>query len=153
MYLKAGECVRMDECPGVGGMIKILKETIDRDINRSVREQGVTAAQMRAMVTLHRAGEPIPEKRLEQELHISQPSTVNLVRRMESKGFVGTKPSEADGRSTLVFLTEEGREKCRLTRDDMIQTEKRMIDGFSEEELKQFESYLWRVYSNLNPAE
>ena len=94
-------------------LIKLIAEASERDVNRQMKDQEVTATQARALGYLSYANQPIPEKKLEKALHISQPSTAGLVHRLQDRGLIATSPCPDDGRSTLVALTEKGSGKYR----------------------------------------
>lgn len=47
----------------------------------------------------------------------SQPTMSNAVSQLVERGWVGKQPSPDDGRSTLVALSEAGRQELRRTRD------------------------------------
>lgn len=134
-------------------LIKIISEQGERNLNRLLKRLDVTATQMRALHTIQMAGEPIPEKRLEERLHISQPSTVGLVRRMESKDLLTTTPSPEDGRSILLQLTPKGEEVCRQSRTAMEYGKTCMERGFSDEEREQLHNLLYHVYENMSNDE
>lgn len=131
-------------------LIKIISEQGERNLNRFLKELDVTAPQMRALHTIQKAGEPIPEKRLEERLHISQPSTVGLVRRMESKGLLTTTPSSEDGRSILLQLTPKGSKVCQQSKQAMEYGRTCMERGFSDEEKRQLHNLLYHVYENMS---
>lgn len=130
-------------------LLKIISETTERIVNRQLKRLDMTSSQMLALGTIQAAGEPIPEKRLEEELHISQPSTVGLVRRMEGKGVISTSRSPEDGRSILLSLTPKGEEICREGEKDRHFGETLMAQGLSGEEKEQLHCLLSHVYKNL----
>lgn len=130
-------------------LLKIISETAERGMNRAFRSFGVTVTQMRALIIIHDAGTPIPEKQLEESLHISQPSTVGLVRRMESKGLIMTSRSPVDGRSILLKLTPEGEEIYQKSVASKDYGQVRIERGFSDNEKEQLLDLLYRVYENM----
>ena len=95
----------------------------------------------------------ISQKELSDLLHI-KPSTANVsVRRMENGGFVEKRPDPLDHRITRIYKTEK---LCIL--QEQIQriweeNEKRMTDGFSQEEMVQLGGFLDRMYDNLRNGE
>lgn len=131
-------------------LIKIISEQGERNLNRLLKELDVTAPQMRALYTIQTAGEPIPEKQLEERLYISQPSTVGLVRRLENKGLLMTTPSPNDGRSILLQLTPKGEAVCQQSKQAMEYGRTCMERGFSEEEKRQLHNLLYQVYENMS---
>lgn len=130
-------------------LIKVISELAEKNMNRMLKKNDVTATQNRALFIIREAGEPIPEKYLEEALHISQPSTVGLVRRMECKELVTTSQSPQDRRSILVGITPKGEEICRESYQDMKKGEALMERGLSEEEKQELKSLLFHVFENM----
>lgn len=134
-------------------LIKLIAEQAERNANRLLRRLDITSSQLRALLTIEEAGEPIPEKRLEEQLHISQPSTVGLVRRMEGKELITTTPSPRDRRSILLELTPKGKKICQESKQDMIYGQNVVEQGLSEEEKCQLRRILGQIYQNLSKDE
>lgn len=72
-----------------------------------------------------------------------------MLDRMENMGLIVRKPDPKDRRNRLIALTE----KAKSLQDDYTKISERMNEiyytGFTEEEIRQFESYLQRVLNNL----
>lgn len=134
-------------------LIKLIAEQAERNANRLLKQLGVTSSQLRALFVLEEADGPIPEKQLEEQLHISQPSTVGLVRRMESKEMLTTTPSQKDRRSILLQLTPKGEKICQDSKKDMAYGQDIIEQGLSEEEKHQLRRILGQIYQNLSDEE
>jgi DNA-binding MarR family transcriptional regulator len=74
------------------------------------RTLGVTDIEMLALVHLAEQGELAPSA-LANLLDLSSGGATALVQRLERNGHVGRKPHPTDGRSTLIRLTDETRER------------------------------------------
>ena len=72
-----------------------------------------------------------------------------MLDRMEQSGLIQREPSPSDRRALLIRLTD----KARALREDYDRISQRMNEmyylGFTEAEIRQFESYLQRVLDNL----
>ena len=72
-----------------------------------------------------------------------------MLDRMESSGLIVRQPSPTDRRACLIALTE----RARQLQQDYDRISQQMNElyyrGFSEDEIRQFESYLYRVLDNL----
>lgn len=130
-------------------LLKVISESTERIVNRQLKRLDMTSSQMNALGAIKAAGEPVPEKYLEEKLHISQPSTVGLVRRMEGKNLITTQKSTLDGRSILVSLTQKGEETLKAAEQDKHFGQDLMGRGMSEEEKCQLRDLLYHVYENL----
>jgi DNA-binding MarR family transcriptional regulator len=79
-------------------------------------------------------------------------STINKsVRRLESAGLVRREPSPKDGRVTLVFLTEKGREVETATKAAWAELERRTVAGLSEAEQRQFRELALKILPHVEP--
>ena len=77
-------------------------------------------------------------------------STINKsVRRLESAGLVRREPSPKDGRVTLVFLTEKGRELETATKAAWAELERRTVAGLSEAEQRRFRELALKILPNV----
>jgi DNA-binding MarR family transcriptional regulator len=74
------------------------------------RTLGVTDIEMLALVHLAEQGDLAPSA-LANLLDLSSGGTTALVQRLERNGYVGRKPHPTDGRSTLIRLTDETRDR------------------------------------------
>lgn len=58
-------------------------------------------------------------------------------------------PVSHDGRMKRIIMTDKSRELSRKMQADYERTEKQLISGFSEEELKKLRGFLDRIQTNL----
>jgi DNA-binding MarR family transcriptional regulator len=65
-------------------------------------------AQVLMLRTLETAG-PVTPGQLADELHLARPTVSNLVRELAASGLLDRKPSEQDGRSVTLELTDRAR--------------------------------------------
>lgn len=77
-------------------------------------------------------------------LGIKQQSLNELIKKLEKKGYVERKPSEADKRVMIVHLTEEGK-KVEQKEEEY----EEIFNCLSNEELEQFSSYIDRILNSL----
>ena len=88
--------------------------------------------------------EPISIKELAQELKIRPQSLNDHLRRMERDGLIKKEVSPEDKRIVLISLTEEA-----YNIDLDYKNFESIFDGFSQEDLEQFEEYLKKLEINL----
>ena len=87
----------------------------------------------------------ISHRELSYLLGISTQSMSELLRKLESKGYVKRVPSEQDRRSMNIVLTEEGKKAVDQAGGLDDRDTERLFDCFSEEEKEQFKQYLERL--------
>jgi len=110
---------------------------------------GVTPAQIRVLLYLHRREGCAPQAAVTEYLGV-KPSTVNgILDRMEEKELVERSVSETDGRRRLISLTEKGRAQREEFHRVFQETETLMRTGLSGEEQETLLRLLKQVAANL----
>lgn len=140
------------ETQSIGSMIKILSEAIGQQANRSGREFNLTMQQIKILHYLsqrEKRGETTMQKDIQSYMHISHPTTVNMLRLLREKGFIDISTSEKDKRMKIVALT--GKEKCFATKisRDREKMEKRLVAGLTKSEQSDLRRYLQQMYQNV----
>ncbi len=72
-----------------------------------------------------------------------------MLDRLEGAGHIAREPSGEDRRVVLVRLTEENRRQRRLYDQVSEEMTGLFYEGFTWEEITEFENYLRRVFENL----
>ncbi len=83
-------------------------------------------------------------KELAQVLGIRVSSLNETLAKMEKDGLIERKPSDADKRVVLIYLTEAG---CNIEIEQRDEVD--MLDGFSDDELTQLSDYISRMLKNV----
>ena len=114
----------------------LMKQFAAEDIwaDVSMREYDV-------LYTLSKGREPLRLCDLNRHVLLSQPALSRLVDRLAERGFVERRPDPADGRSTLLSLTEAGRAAQRqIGRQHARGVARAMTAGLDPAELRQLEA-------------
>ncbi len=137
-----------------GFLVSKIHQLSGRIFNRLLREQGIefNSAQGRILFVLwERDGIPIRE--LSEKTQLSKSTLTSMLDRLEGGGHVVREPSSEDRRVILVKLTEANRrQKDKYDRVSREMTEL-YYDGFTWEEVEEFEEYLRRILVNLQKSE
>ncbi len=137
-----------------GFLVSKIHQLSGRIFNRLLREQGIefNSAQGRILFVLwERDGIPIRE--LSKKTQLSKSTLTSMLDRLEGGGHVVREPSSEDRRVILVKLTEANRrQKDKYDRVSREMTEL-YYDGFTWEEVEEFEEYLRRILVNLQKSE
>ena len=83
---------------------------------------------------------------LSREMHIDKASQVSLLDQAESAGWLIRTRSKEDRRRHELKLTPKGEAMAAKIRKQTMRHEKKYVDRFSPEELKQLVEYLHRIY-------
>ena len=96
--------------------------------------------------------EPPCPRDIEDEFHLSHPTVSGLLQRLEKKEFIQLKPDAHDRRCKRIHVLPKGRE-CQENMHQVIRTnEKRLVEGFTEEEQAKFAELLNRAIANMGGA-
>ena len=122
--------------------------------NRIFEPYGVTGKQAMILTYILFHGDShLSQRDIEKEFRL-RPSTINsALCYLEDGGFIERTVSESDARAKRVTATEKGekifKDLCECTAGQ----EKAMINGFSEDEIKQLNNYLDRIFANITQSQ
>ena len=133
----------------LGHSFKKLHFLMEHAINQRLVELDLTTAQGHAIGYLRRAKEPPCARDIETVYGLSHATVSGILSRMEAKGFIGFRADEQDRRVKRIYLLEKGRACSQGICQRIEESEQTMTEGFTEEELEQFRSYLQRAICNL----
>lgn len=132
--------------PSVGRLLGFSSKVCSELSEKMLLPSGLTLKQWVLLTALWR-GDGLTVGELAVYYRASEPSTSNLIARMEKKGLLVRKHDKLDRRQVKVFLTEDGKSLAYLV-DFYSQVNEVLLDGFSEIEKKQFTKMLERVIEN-----
>ena len=134
-----------------GFLVTKVKQLSDRVFEKILNEKKIDAfngAQGRILYVLWQK-DGISIKTLSEQCGLAITSLTSMLERMEKQGLLRRESDEKDKRKTLLFLTD----RAYALREDYEDVSARMgtvfYEGFSEEEIRLFESLLHRVLDNL----
>ncbi len=134
-----------------GFLVTKVKQLSDRVFEKILNEKKIDAfngAQGRILYVLWQK-DGISINTLSEQCGLAITSLTSMLERMEKQGLLRRESDEKDKRKTLLFLTD----RAYALREDYEDVSARMgtvfYEGFSEEEIRLFESFLHRVLDNL----
>lgn len=131
-------------------LVKVLSEAFKRVGDAAMRADDITHSQMGVLACIQRCGDDACSfKDIQHFMHVSQPTTVGLIQRLEGKGFIETFACSTDQRVKLARLTEDGQAVLETAQVHFEKTVSEMERGFTEDELETFKGYLVRMIENL----
>lgn len=121
---------------------------IGKDNFRSVlSENGVFQGQDEILfLIMHKEG--LKPSEIAKYLHTSLASISVSLKRLEKQGFIEKRNDENDARISHIYINEKGRTALRNIHEKLFDNHKRMLIGFSEEDVKQLRIYLDRIIFN-----
>lgn len=133
-----------------GFLLSKVHQLSGRVFNRLLREHGIefNSAQGRILFVLWK-GDSIPITELADETMLSKSTLTSMLDRLEEAGHIRRDQSPEDRRVILIHLTDENKRlKNKYERVSREMTEL-FYEGFTWEEIKEFEGYLRRTLENL----
>jgi len=133
-----------------GFLISKIHQISGRIFNGLLRERGIefNSAQGRILFVLWEK-DSIPIKELSEKTRLSKSTLTSMLDRLERKGHITREPSEEDRRIILVNLTEENRRQRRLYDQVSEEMTGLFYEGFTWDEITEFEGYLKLILDNL----
>jgi DNA-binding MarR family transcriptional regulator len=86
---------------------------------------------------------------IEEAFHLSHPTVSGILARLEKKGFIEFRPDPADRRCKRIYILEKGRLCNETVRNTIRESERKMVQDFTEEEKDQFLALLNRAIANM----
>ena len=134
-----------------GFQVSKIKQLGDRVFEKILTAQGVEAfngAQGRILYVLWQE-DGVPIKIISERCGLAITSLTTMLERMEKSGLIIRQQDSGDKRKTLLFLTD----KAKALKEDYDAISDRMsaifYQGFTEDEIRNFEEYLERIRLNL----
>ena len=134
-----------------GFQISKVKQLGDRVFEKILTAQGIEAfngAQGRILYVLWQE-DGVPIKTISERCGLAITSLTTMLERMEKSGLIIRQQDSGDKRKTLIFLTD----KAKTLKEDYDAVSDRMstifYQGFTEEEIRNFEEHLERIRLNL----
>ena len=134
-----------------GFQISKIKQLGDRVFEKILTAQGIEAfngAQGRVLYVLWQE-DGVPIKTIAERCGLAITSLTTMLERMEKSGLIIRQQDSGDKRKTLIFLTD----KAKALKEDYDAVSDRMsaifYQGFTEEEIRNFEEHLERIRLNL----
>ena len=89
------------------------------------------------------------QRDLEKHFHVTRSTVSKVLQLMEEKGFIKRESVTHDARLKKLSLTQKSMEILKMVRQDQQELEKRLIRGFTQEELDVLRAYLRRLKENM----
>ncbi len=134
-----------------GFQISKIKQLGDRVFEKILTAQGIEAfngAQGRILYVLWQE-DGVPIKTIAERCGLAITTLTTMLERMEKSGLIIRQQDSGDKRKILIFLTD----KAKALKEDYDAVSDRMsaifYQGFTEEEIRNFEEHLERIRLNL----
>lgn len=133
-------------------LISQAARSLARLSDTRLKSLGLAIGQLPVFVAL-KDGAQLSQKELARIAGVEQPSMAQLLARMERDSLIQREPDPADGRSSLISLSESATALLGPARDILFQGNREALAGFEQGEIDQLVSLLGRVIANVAPGE
>ncbi|MDI3408263.1 MarR family winged helix-turn-helix transcriptional regulator [Streptomyces cavernicola] len=116
-------------------VVELIGSVVNRyhdEYERAASKHALTGAQARVLGLL--SLEPMPMRRIAQQLKCEPSNVTGIVDRLESRGLVERRPDPADRRVKLAAPTEEGARTARELRDGLDDFAREPLGSLSREQ-------------------
>ena len=128
-------------------LMGVTDRTLKRSISKKVENTGVFRSQHRLLMILGKHPD-CSQTELAERLEISSAAVAVSLKKLEKSGFISRQCQENDNRVNQVVITEKGWEIIDQSVQYFKEMENAFLSDFSEEELKQLQSFLERMIKN-----
>lgn len=133
----------------IGYFFKLIDNRLRANADAGLSKLGLTFAQSHILRFLAESGGRATQKEIEDYAHVSHPTVVGIVMRMEQGGFLTTCTDPADKRNKIVSLTDKAKDINLEIRRSIDMSEREILKSFTDEETEQLRGYLSRICKNL----
>ncbi len=113
----------------------------------------LTIPQFDVLTAIHKLGAEATPKAIADELLVTRGNITGVLHRLQDHGLLSTRVNEQDGRSFVCELTDQGRTLFRQARLAASLFIDRQLAPFSDEELRESEEQMNRMYRHLHTIE
>lgn len=153
MLLFAKGAILIDCERHLGGYLRAISNAMSQNMQQKSEQLGLTSTQGMFLHHLwfrqERLGQPTYARDLEEFFDIRHSTVSGVLQRMEAAGFVQFQASESDRRCKAVIMTEKGMDAIDQTGRHIRQTEAKLVEGMTEEEILIFRRLLRTAAHNL----
>lgn len=132
-----------------GHMFRILHCAISQTVTQAMMEMELTSAQGRIMGFLAMQKDPPCAKDIEENFNLSHPTVSGILSRLEKKDFIEFRPDQQDKRCKRIYILPKGADCNERIYHTILENERLIVRGFSQEEMAQFADLLTRAANNL----
>ena len=128
--------------------IRHLWHKISRMYNQKANEHGLTMSNGFILMNITKEG--TPSTQLGPKMGMEPTSLSRTLKTMEEKGLIRRESGVNDKRKVLIFLTEEGLEKRRMTRDFIFNFNSVLLESIPKAKLKTFFEVAYKLDATVD---
>ena len=145
----------MEKKENVGYKIRLLHNQLHKRMEYNEKQSEAETGDLTRMQRFtigylhHNTDRDIYQKDLEAEFAISRATASNMLAVMERKGLIKRESVEHDARLKKLVLTEKAKQMNRQVEQAILETERLLTKGMSENDKRNLHRYLDQMIQNL----
>ena len=133
-----------------GFYFKLIDQKMKSRVNNMLKEYDLTQTQMRILFYLNEnSGRPISQKDICDFLMVKHTSLIDVLKRLESKGFIERRANKDNARLNCVSITDSGLQVIEKAALHKQETESLITQGMTQTDKEQLVCYLKLILSNI----
>ena len=134
-----------------GRIFRSLDCALGQRMDQALSGMDLTFSQGHIMGYLAHRDTPPCARDIEDRFHLSHPTVSGLLSRLEKKEFIQLREDPEDRRRKLVYILPKGQQCNETMYAVILHGDKKLLEGFSQEEADRFRQYLLRALRNVAP--
>ncbi|MFJ9561011.1 MarR family winged helix-turn-helix transcriptional regulator [Streptomyces fuscichromogenes] len=135
--------------PSLLYMVKQVELAVRSHLDELVKPAGITALQYTALTVLQRH-DGLSAAQLARDSFVTAQSMADLVRSLETRGFIRRERNPRNRRELLILLTDTGRELLAGVAGSVRELEERMVHELTAHQEEQFRQALSKAWHALS---
>lgn len=132
----------------IGYLLKAISEKMRSRVDTRMKSYDLTLSQGRVLHFIEYKGGSVTQKEIEESLEVSHPTVVGLLSRLQKNGFIECLYDVQHGKNKIVRMSEKAREFSEETARDREKSERELVEGLNENEVKELKRLLGILYKN-----
>ena len=132
-----------------GHLVSLAARGFARLSEARLKPLGFAVGQLPVLVALQ-DGKASTQRELARFAKVEQPPMAQMLARMERDCLIERTPNPEDGRSSRIVLTDLAQGRMPDAMEILLAGNREALDGFTDEEAKQFVTLLTRLIANLD---
>ncbi|MGK4568118.1 MarR family winged helix-turn-helix transcriptional regulator [Flavobacterium sp. 3HN19-14] len=118
-------------------ILRATWQAVSRMYNEEAQKYGATMATGFALLSIDKEN-GTPSTAFRSKMGMEATSLTRTLKNMEEKGLIIRKKNPEDGRGVLIYLTEFGKEKRELSKNNVLKFNEKVRQNVTEEQFRNF---------------
>ena len=135
------------------GLANMIRRVTFNDLDIFKDDDRPTQVQHFVLVQIWHSTEDVYQRDLEKKFRIRRSTIAEILKGMEKKGLIIRTSSPLDKRTKKIELTQKAIEMCEEEKERVDETERRLTDGLSADDIDTFYMIMDKMLGNLQKEE